>query len=185
MTEDLTEIDGVGPAIAEALEEAGFETVDDVLTASVDELAAIHMLGESSAASILEDEDGGKGRPSKLEKYEDDIFEAARQGLTYEGIARVAGVGVSTLHDWREAHEDFSESLERARSEAERELIQDVDAEFVLERSYGYVKTEKREVDMDADIDQTTTQELGEDEKEIARQLIQMKQQQDSGDLNE
>ncbi|MFC6765419.1 helix-hairpin-helix domain-containing protein [Natrinema soli] len=30
-TENLTDIDGIGPAIAEALEEASFETVDDVL----------------------------------------------------------------------------------------------------------------------------------------------------------
>jgi len=153
MTEDLTEIDGVGPAIAEALEEAGFEPVDDVVAATVDELADVHMLGEKSATAILEGDGSGKGRPSKLEKYEDDILEAAREGLTYEGIARVAGVGVSTLHEWRETHDDFSESLERARSEAELELIQDVDAEFVLERSYGYTKTEKREIDMDADVD--------------------------------
>ncbi|NLV11893.1 hypothetical protein [Haloarcula argentinensis] len=95
----------------------------------------------------------GHGRPSLLEEHEDDILAAAREGLTYEGIARVAGIGVSTLHDWRDEYGDFSEALERARSEAERELIQDVDAEFVLERSYGYVKTEKREVDMDADVD--------------------------------
>lgn len=88
----------------------------------------------------------GHGRPSTLEEYEDDILKAAREGLTYEGIARVAGIGVSTLHDWRDEHDDFSESLERARSEAERKLIQDVDAEFVLERSYDYVKKEQREI---------------------------------------
>lgn len=97
----------------------------------------------------------GHGRPSKLAEYEDDILQAAREGLTYEGIARVAGVGVRTLHDWRDEHDDFSQSLERARSKAERDLIQGVDPEFVLERSYGYVKTEKREIDMDADVDAT------------------------------
>ncbi|GAA1280028.1 hypothetical protein GCM10009646_78750 [Streptomyces aureus] len=155
MTDDLTSIDGVGPAIAEQLREAGFETSDDVTSASVDDLADVHMLGESSAEAILDGTDSGKGRPSNLDKYEGDILDAAREGLTYEGIARVAGVGVSTLHEWRNEYADFSESLERARSEAERELIQDVDAEFVLERSYGYVKTEKREVDMDADVDST------------------------------
>jgi transposase-like protein len=97
----------------------------------------------------------GHGRPSLLDEYEDDILAAAERGLTYEGIARVAGIGVRTLHDWRDEYEDFSQSLERARSRAERELIEDVDAEFVLERSYGYVKTEKREVDLDADVDAT------------------------------
>lgn len=96
-----------------------------------------------------------QGRPSQLEKYKDDILDAAEQGLTYEGIARVAGVGVSTLHDWRDRYESFSESLKRARSKGERELIDDVDAEFVLERSYGYTKTEQHDVDLDADVDGT------------------------------
>lgn len=97
----------------------------------------------------------GHGRPSLLEEYEEDILDAARQGLTYEGIARVAGIGVSTLHDWRDQHDDFSEALERARGEGERRLIGEADAEFILERSYDYVKTERREVDMDADVDAT------------------------------
>jgi transposase-like protein len=101
------------------------------------------------------DAENPHGRPSLLEEHEEDIINAAREGLTYEGIARVAGIGVRTLHDWREEYEDFSQSLERARSEAERDLIQDVDPEFVLERSYDYVKTERREVDLDADVDGT------------------------------
>jgi transposase-like protein len=100
-----------------------------------------------------EDVQNPHGRPSKLDEYEDDIIEAAREGLTYEGIARVAGIGLSTLNDWRDQYDDFSAALERARSHAERELIQDVDPEFVLERSYDYVKTEKREVELDADVD--------------------------------
>jgi len=156
MTEDLTSIDGVGPAIAEQLREAGFDTVDHVQNADVDELAEVHLIGEASAEAILEgDDEAHGGRPSKLDEHKDEILAAAEEGLTYEGIARVAGVGVSTLHEWRNEHEEFSESLERARARAERELIQDVDPEFVLERSYDYVKTEKREVDLDADVDGT------------------------------
>ena len=45
MTEDLTDIDGVGPAIAEQLRESGFETVADVLAASVDDLAGVRRSG--------------------------------------------------------------------------------------------------------------------------------------------
>jgi hypothetical protein len=86
------------------------------------------------------------GRPTKLEDTKEDILDAAREGLTLEGIARVAGIGVSTLREWRTENDDFSAALRRARAEAERELIQDVDPEFVLERSYGYMKTEKREI---------------------------------------
>ncbi|WP_265109188.1 hypothetical protein [Halosolutus halophilus] len=44
---------------------------------------------------------------------------------------------------------------------------------------------EKLEATVDADVDQTTTQELGEDEKEIARELIRQQQQQDAGDPDE
>ena len=40
MTEDLTDIDGVGDAIAEQLRDAGYDTVADVLAASVDDLEA-------------------------------------------------------------------------------------------------------------------------------------------------
>ena len=177
MTDDLTTIDGVGPAIAEQLREAGFETVADVENATVDELADVHMLGEASAKAILEGNDEAHGgRPSKLDEYEDDLLAAARKGLTYEGIARVAGVGVSTLHEWRDKHDQFSESLERARAKAERELIEDVDAEFVLERSYGYVKTER----LEADIDQTTEHELGESEKDLALETIRHLQERES-----
>ena len=177
MTEDLTEIDGVGDAIAEQLREAGFETVADVEDATVDDLADVHLIGEASAKAILDgDDEAHGGRPSMLNEYEDDLLAAAREGLTYEGIARVAGVGVSTLHEWRDDHEDFSESLERARAKAERDLIEDVDAKFVLERSYGYVKTER----LEADIDQTTEHELGESEQELALETIRQLQERES-----
>jgi hypothetical protein len=126
------------------------------------------------------DDENPHGRPSQLDKYEEDILNAAKEGLTYEGIARVAGIGVSTLHEWRGENDDFSESLERARSKAERELIQDVDAEFVLERSYDYVKTERREIE--ADVDQTTTHELGEDDREFALETIRELQESDADD---
>jgi len=177
MTEDLTEIDGVGDAIAEQLREAGFDTVADVQGATVDELADVHLIGEASAKAILNgDDEAHGGRPSMLDEYEDELLAAARKGLTYEGIARVAGVGVSTLHEWRDEHDQFSESLERARAKAERELIEDVDAEFVLERSYGYVKTER----LEADIDQTTEHELGESEQELALETIRHLQERES-----
>ena len=177
MTDDLTTIDGVGDAIAEQLREAGFDTVADVEDATVDELADVHLIGEASAKAILNgDDEAHGGRPSMLDEYEDELLAAARKGLPSAGIARVAGVGVSTLHEWRDEHDQFSESLERARAKAERELIEDVDAEFVLERSYGYVKTER----LEADIDQTTEHELGESEKDLALETIRHLQERES-----
>lgn len=153
--DDLTTIDGVGPAIANELHDAGYHTTTDIQTADTDTLANVHLIGTTTAQAIKTDatnnnpnttDDIHGGRPSKLDTYKDDILAAARDGLTYEGIARVAGVGISTLHQWRNEYDQFSEALERARAKAERDLIQDASSEFVLERSYSYTKTEEVEV---------------------------------------
>jgi transposase-like protein len=109
----------------------------------------------------------GHGRPSKLEDVWDDVMDAAERGLTLEGVARAAGIGVSTLRDWRSNHEDFSAALRRARASAERDLITEADAEFVLERSYGYTKEQEVEVSGDG-FDLT----LGDKEKEQLAELF-------------
>lgn len=155
MTDDLTEIDGVGPAIAEQLHEAGFETVDDVKQASVDELANVHMLGESSATAILEGNDSARGRPGSVtEDDHDALLGAARQGKSKRGCARAAGVGKDALDRYLESEPEFRDSFERARAEGESRLIEgglydpDVDssmAKFMLSTSFDYVKTERRE----------------------------------------
>lgn len=41
MTTDLTEIDGIGPSYAEELEQAGFESAEDVAAGDADELDAV------------------------------------------------------------------------------------------------------------------------------------------------
>lgn len=168
--EDLTTIDGVGPAIADELEAAGYETVADVENASVDDLADVRLLGESSARDILNDEDDGssRGRPSKLEDHEDDILTGARQGMTLEGCARLAGVDEATLHRWKNEYEEFRKSLKRARAQGELQHLQtvnDAGSRFLLERSFGYVKTEKREVDASHDHDHEHEHEYSVDEE--------------------
>jgi len=147
MTDDLTTIPGVGQTIAENLRDVGFETADDVLEADVDELTDADRIGQSVAQAILNGESkGNHGRPSKLDDYWDEIMAAAEQGLTYEGIARVAGVGLTTLDDWRREFEEFSSELEQHRSVGERKLIEDADPEFILERSYKYTKEQEVEL---------------------------------------
>jgi transposase-like protein len=92
------------------------------------------------------------GRPSKLLEFEDDILTGARQGMTLAGCARLAGIDESTLHRWINKYDDFSERLKRARAQGELQHLQSVNdrgSQFILERSFGYVKTEKREVDAD------------------------------------
>lgn len=90
------------------------------------------------------------GRPSILDDHWEDILHAARQGMTLEGCARLAGVDESTLHRWINKHSDFRKSIKRARAEGELQHLQRVNdkgSRFILERSFGYVKTEKREID--------------------------------------
>ena len=98
------------------------------------------------------------GRPSKLDEHRDDILTGARQGMTLQGCARLAGVDESTLYRWIDKYEDFCKSLKRARAQGELKHLQSVNdagSRFILERSFGYVKTERREVDADHTHDAT------------------------------
>ena len=163
MTECLTDIDGVGDAIAEQLREAGFETVADVENATVDELADVHMLGEASAAAILDEDGSGKGRESKFERVKDDLLEAADGYINLKQVANKGGVARSTLYKYLDEHDDFSDSFKRARGAAADRLVQraldpedEIDvtfARFLLERSVKFIKTERQEVNLDADVD--------------------------------
>jgi len=116
------------------------------------------------------------GRPSLLDEYEDDIMVGARQGMTLEGCARLAGVAEKTLHSWINKNDEFRKSLKRARAQGELKRLQTVNergSQFILERSFGYVKTEKREimgedggpVDVASDV-VTVTEEVADDSGE-------------------
>lgn len=52
--DDFTMLDGVGDATAEHLCEAGYETVDDLRNASVDDLTSVESITESKAESIAD-----------------------------------------------------------------------------------------------------------------------------------
>ncbi|MFC6724058.1 50S ribosomal protein L32e, partial [Halobium palmae] len=56
--DDVYDIDGVGPSKAEALAEAGYETVEDVKAASQSELADVEGIGNALAARIKADVGG-------------------------------------------------------------------------------------------------------------------------------
>ena len=99
------------------------------------------------------------GRPSKLtDERREAALEAARDGKSKAGCARAAGVSDSTLLDWVDTHDEFRSAFRRARAAGETELLRggltddDVDssmAKFLLSTSFGYVKTERHEVDAD------------------------------------
>jgi len=90
--EELTDISGVGDAKADALREAGFETVEDVRAASQEELAEAEGVGNALAARIkadvgeLEVSEEAEGEvetdePEEAEETEDVETELQPRGL--------------------------------------------------------------------------------------------------------
>lgn len=106
-----------------------------------------------------EENERSVGRPSIFEDVKEDILVGARQGMTIEGCARLAGVDESTLHLWLDDKPEFFKSFNRARAQGELKHIQSVNdrgSQFLLERSYGYTKTERHEVDGNLSLDELT-----------------------------
>jgi len=105
---------------------------------------------DDGKCGIHTDEKDNIGRPSEVEKHTDDILVGARQGMTMEGLARLAGVAEKNLYEYLNRNPEFRKSLKRARAQGELKHLQSVNdrgSQFLLERSFGYVKTEKRELE--------------------------------------
>src|SRR6056297_74307 len=87
MAEELEDISGVGPSKADALREAGYETVEDVKAASQSELSEVDGVGNALAARIKADVGG-------LEV--DEETDAAIEDETEEAEAEEAEESVET-----------------------------------------------------------------------------------------
>jgi len=107
----------------------------------------------------------GHGQPKKLKGDSDEqerrrqiLFAVAGDGLKVHHQASLAGVSTETLRrslccvenpsDPRLDEDpcDFCGNYARARARGAREVLSDCKTEFVASASYGYTKTEKREV---------------------------------------
>jgi len=62
------------------------------------------------------DAENPHGRPEKLADRRDDILAGARQGMTIEGCARLAGVSKDSLYRWLDKYEDFSDAFRETRT---------------------------------------------------------------------
>jgi len=130
------------------------------------------------------------GRPSKFDDVKDDLLDAANSFLNLKQVANKGGISRPTLYEYLNEHEEFSNSFKRARADAADRLVQraldpddDIDvrfARFLLERSFKFIKTERQEVDLQADVDQTTTHELGAEDRELAIETIRRLQEETS-----
>jgi hypothetical protein len=60
------------------------------------------------------------GRPSKYDpSYCDKVIELGKLGKSFEQMASMLGVGITTFKRWREEHEEFRTSLEDAHAFAQ------------------------------------------------------------------
>lgn len=138
-----------------------------------------------SSHNETETTSGDPGRPFSLTPDDhQDILNAAREGLSKSGCARAAGVSHTELNRYLDAHDEFRAAFAQARAKGETRLVRDglrdpeTDssmAKFLLSTSFQYIKTEKREVDMDADVNQS----LNEEDKEMLDALLDRDVQQE------
>jgi len=111
--------------------------------------------GRCGIHSEHNDSSGG-GRPSKFTDCREDLLDAADSFKNVRQVANSGGVDESTLYLYLDEHDQFSKSFKRARAKAADRLIQrglddddDIDMSFVrflLERSFKFVKTERKEI---------------------------------------
>lgn len=105
------------------------------------------------------DHEGDFHNPKKLdEETKNTLIGAAQEGAFKEHCAQIAGLAPRTLRRWLEwGEEDVDAEIDspcadlyvrwqRARGAGAVRRLKDVDSKFVLERSYGYTKTETHEV---------------------------------------
>jgi hypothetical protein len=131
--------------------------------------------------------DSSPGRPTKFNDERARLaIGAALEGKSVAGCERAAGVGQKTIGGWLEQNHtfetdegliaDFSQAFAQARARGESWCIrnarrEDGDAsfeKFMLASSYDYKKTER----VEADVDQTTTHELADDDRDAALKAI-------------
>ncbi|WP_435063219.1 50S ribosomal protein L32e [Halobaculum sp. EA56] len=82
--EELEDISGVGPSKADALREAGYETVEDVKAASQSELAEVDGVGNALAARIKADVGGLEVEEETEAEIEEDEPEAEEEDVETE-----------------------------------------------------------------------------------------------------
>ena len=84
--QELTDISGVGPAKADALREAGFETVEDVKAASQEALADAEGIGNALAARIKADVGGLEVEEDTEAEVEEEVEEPEEPAADEEPV---------------------------------------------------------------------------------------------------
>ncbi|MFC5972584.1 50S ribosomal protein L32e [Halomarina salina] len=124
--ETLEDIDGVGPSKAEALREAGYESVEDVQAATVEDLTEVEGISESLAEDILADvvaeesPETGTAQDDDAEAAADDeSTDADEEPEGPADIEDISGVGPSKADALRDAG---FETVDDVRGASQSEL---------------------------------------------------------------
>ncbi|WP_049901232.1 50S ribosomal protein L32e [Halococcus agarilyticus] len=115
--DDLTAIDGIGEEKADDLQEAGYETVDDLRDADQDDLAEVEGVGNALAARIKADVDELDVDDEAAEADDETDGEDEADDGTDEvpdDLTDVSGVGDAKADTLREAGFESVEDLRRA-----------------------------------------------------------------------
>lgn len=162
MTEydELEAIPGIGPAIADNLRAAGYESPDAVMAADVDELAAVELIGESSAEAILNGEARGRRGPEpQVDEVIGDVRRQLEKPISDRAAIAQSDIGRATHKEWLkkdgEPYETYQAMYEEARAIAEEALVEgglygDADphfAKFLLKANRNY--EDKRTIEGD------------------------------------
>ncbi len=128
--QELEDISGVGESKAEALREAGYESIEDLQAASQDELAEIEDIGKALAARIKSavgglEVDEETDAEVEDESDEDDAEVEADDEDEATDLEDISGVGPSKADALREAGYESIEDLQAA-SQAELAEIEGV-----------------------------------------------------------
>lgn len=149
--ETLEAIPGIGPAIADNLRAAGYETPDAVMSADVEELAGVELLGESSARAILAGEAGGRrGREPRVDEVIGDVRRELEKPISDRAAIAQTDIGRKTHKEWLKKDgspfDRYQAMYEEARAIAEERLVEgglygDADphfAKFILKATMDY-----------------------------------------------
>lgn len=166
MSEDLTQIRGVGDRIAANLRAAGYDTVAEVRAADVDELADVPKIGESTAKAIVTRgaEGRSRGEPPVVEQHIDEIRPHLEKPISDRAAIAQSPIARSTHKEWLnkdgEPFETYQRMYEEARAKAEEKLVVDaLDGEsdphftkFLLKANRDYEDRKTVEHDGDPEV---------------------------------
>ena len=182
--EELTDVDGVGESKAEALRDAGFESIEDLHEASVEDLTGVEGISDALAARIKADLDDidteEAAKVSEEVDAEDDADESeaeasdpdtdtdAGDGDEYEELTDISGVGESKAEALREAGYEEVEAV-KAASQSELADVEGIGNALAarIKASVGGLEVEE---ETEAAVEETET-EVEAPEEEVETEL--------------